>query len=435
MATAKTLNSVGGVAMMELSLTDPNRSTGYYNNLFDESKICSHKISVVRHKFNSWKVCDHRGRLIVTERFEEEFSSKMSKDYPLVWARFGIVSESGQFWRDWEPQIITNLAIERAAGGVQNEGHEVIIQTCDLLYGLTRGDKTAVRKGKISDIVVDIVTKAYEGYGIKISNTVVEPTATKGTYIQSNQSDFEFITRRMTPRAMNAKGKAGYKLAIIDGTLHFHTVGYSLKNDIYSVDYYSTDNTVTNMSAKNVLHSSISMGAAGTALVSSSPLAGAKNFVKSYKSDAGAVTRFNKASFLPKTSEKFYPCLRRHEYENPDELRSQMQHVFSESFDKSYTLDFVVNQNFDLRLFDIVDFQTDNSFTIKGKYAVGGAQYTILSGVGETRPLLTRGDSNTEGIFDINAMQDVPLIDSQIPSQNTSVLGGGGGPSIPVMLS
>lgn len=189
---------------------------------------------------------------------------------PKVRWRIGIGFPEGVTeWIPWQNHIIVNSGSALEGLGASS-GYTTIIETADALWEIDRINTVKSRKGKISDIVREIA----ESYKFP---HVIEPTKTNGLYYQSYTSDYEFIRRRMVPRALNDKNRGNYQFYVRDGTFHFHTIDYqaSLKDFVY---YASTG---TKLSVHDYTQSSIKLGSSGVAVIYYDPYTGSFGAVKS----------------------------------------------------------------------------------------------------------------------------------------------------------
>lgn len=184
--------------------------------------------------------------------------------------RIGIgFAEGVAEWMPWQDHIITSSGSALEGLGVTS-GYTTIIETADVLWEIDRINAVKARKGKISDIVREIA----DSYGFP---NVIEPTKTNGLYYQSYISDYEFVRRRMVPRALNDKNRGNYQFYFRDGTFHFHTIDYqaSLKDFVY----YASPGT--NLSVHDYTQDSIDQGAAGVRVVYYDPYTGEFGSVES----------------------------------------------------------------------------------------------------------------------------------------------------------
>ena len=177
--------------------------------------------------------------------------------------RVGFGSPGGQVqWQNYQDYIILKYGASREGLG-QQTGYLTKIHTADFLWELHRFSRTIPRKGKISEIVQQIADA--QGLG-----SVIEQTSTTGSYVQSFQSDYEFILKRMLPRALNAKGAGNYQFFVRDGTLHFHTIDYQASVKQYS--YY--DSPGTSLVQVDAVQEHIPLGTSGVRSISYDPYSG-----------------------------------------------------------------------------------------------------------------------------------------------------------------
>lgn len=186
-----------------------------------------------------------------------------SEKTPTVRWRIGIGFPGGQAeWIPWQDHIIRSSCSVLQGLGV-GSGYMTILKTSDRLWEIDRINRTMARKGKISDVVKAIA----DFYKLP---SVIEPTKTNGMYYQSFISDYEFIRKRMVPRAINDKKRGNYQFYLRDGTLHFHTIDYQaeLKNFVY---YGSPGSNLTSQDFSQEL---IDAGSAGVRVVYYDPYTG-----------------------------------------------------------------------------------------------------------------------------------------------------------------
>jgi hypothetical protein len=188
------------------------------------------------------------------EFIEKNIRSAMDTANPVIYIRLGV--------NPWQEHHIVELVSDPNGPSL---GHEVKLITRDLMWKLQRKPRTTSRKGNISEIVEAIAAE----HGLKTS---VEQTSKGGAvYIQSFETDYEFVVRRLLPRAVNERGTGNYRFFIKDGVLHFHTPDYlpTVKN--YS--YYGSGSGFS-LSYFDNSQSHILNGAGGVKVVSYDPYDG-----------------------------------------------------------------------------------------------------------------------------------------------------------------
>jgi hypothetical protein len=186
---------------------------------------------------------------------------------PLVWIRYGIVAGGQGKMTDWEAFTIVDLhAIPRRTGD-SGHGDQVMMVTSDLLYAMQKDARVASRKGKISDMAQTMAQVA--GFQ-KFS---VEPTDLDYALVQSYESDFDFLTRRMIPMASNKESSSNYIVYSRGGLFHFHTLNFQLSG-VFNFDYGVFTNTSTNLRLANVGNNNGILAVNGVNLVAYDPLDG-----------------------------------------------------------------------------------------------------------------------------------------------------------------
>lgn len=182
---------------------------------------------------------------------------------PKLRYRLGIGVPGNTFYLPWQEHIITSYGASLEGIGLST-GHYTQITTNDHLFTMSRVNKVATRRGKISDIVATMAQQ--QG----LTHTVIEPTQGEALYIQSYMDDVDFIRQRLIPRAVNAKGRGNYHLCLQDNVLHFHSPDYQAT--IKELLYYQG----SSMSLTQLDHSEhhLEMGASGASVIGYDPYTG-----------------------------------------------------------------------------------------------------------------------------------------------------------------
>ena len=186
----------------------------------------------------------------------------MATTTPKIRFRWG-VTRGSTHWFNWQNHVITSYsAAPQGTGDIA--GYRVVIKTADEYWKASRLTKTAVRKGKISDIVAAIAKEN------GIETTIVEETLVSGVYYQIFQDDFEFMRDKLLPRSSNRKGLANYALYMQDSQLHFHTPEYATQ--VWTIDY--CQHAGSDMIHTDRSQHAAPMGAAGVSVVRYDPYTG-----------------------------------------------------------------------------------------------------------------------------------------------------------------
>ena len=227
--------------------------------------------------------------LVLTSRDQALFDTYLTQlnlqPAPHLSFRHGTLTDTSQQWGPWLAYTVL-FATGDAHGGSTASNYEIKINLKDRLYDADIDQNTVAHHGKVSDII----RKIFERYGFE--QFAIEDTVGEGLHVQSFQTDLDFALERLTPRALNAKGRADYRLYLRDGIVHFHTPGFKATG--WDLDWYrfSGENRLW-LSDRS--HGSNPLGAAGIRIIVADPLGG-----KSTEglSDPAKVIRY--AGTLPK---------------------------------------------------------------------------------------------------------------------------------------
>jgi len=303
---------------------------------------------------------------------------------PRVHFRMGY-NESDVYWYPWQEHVL--LAHSASPSGPEGvSGHLIAFSSVDRSYEMDRGNSTAARRGKISDIVADLA----EENGI--DNVVIEPTSGEGVFIQSYTSNAQFIRERLLPRAMNAKGAGGYFFFFKDGALHFHTLDYQAA--VKSFDYYGQNGI--NLAITDRTQTLFNNGVAGTNYITCDPYTGQVKEIES------------SPSLAPKMAEVLYPtagvpngALNRlyHLGQNsPSEANALAQYRYVMARLRSFEVLLTFNGMTDIRIGDVVQLnvgqQASISAPVSGLYYVTEARYSIREKQIMTSVTLNRGETS-----------------------------------------
>ena len=288
------------------------------------------EIPISFHRFNTQQV----------DLVDKTIKSLMADGTPLVRWRVGFVTEGKSMWLPWqEHQIVHCSAMVKGLGN--NAGHNFEISTADRLFTVNRQTKIISRKGKISDMVKQIASDA----GLE---AVVEPTVGTFAYVQVNESDIEFINRRLVHRCLNDKGRGQYLLYMRDNVLHFHTPDY--QTDIKEIVYFETpfkDMTQTDNSQRL-----FDMGAAGTRCIAYDPYTGQTVDVVSnpekYLRLADGIYRLDK---IPNSAQTLTYHLGQNE---PQEVTALAQNVYSFGRARTFEINTEFTRSLTLRVGDVL---------------------------------------------------------------------------------
>jgi hypothetical protein len=175
---------------------------------------------------------------------------------PKLRYRVGIGLPGNMVFLPWQDQIISDFtAILEGVG--TTAGHYCRMSLGDHLVTIARKARVTSRRGRISRIVEQLAREN------GLNSLIIEDTEGEGMWIQSFESDFDFIRHRLLPRAVNGKGRGNYSLYIRDNTLHFHSPDYHA--ELKELIYYQA-NTV-GLTQMDESQAQLEHGASGAVLV------------------------------------------------------------------------------------------------------------------------------------------------------------------------
>lgn len=100
------------------------------------------------------------------------------------------------------------------------------LETADMLFALNRLIKTAIRRGTVTEIFAAMMGESFSSGATGTLSAVVAESAGFLRYVQSFQSDYDFICNRLIPRALSSEQTGDWHLQqkgmeIIFGPLDF----------------------------------------------------------------------------------------------------------------------------------------------------------------------------------------------------------------------
>jgi len=375
------ISSTSGSALVQFSFTDPSAGD---SGLILGTDI-QHASSTFKEEFNTWKVSSHVLQLSTSAIFDTKIMPYMVAPYPYVWIRRLISGTDGSITvRGWEKLVITSHTSDVPPGNAT--GHVFKFEAADVLYLFTRGAKNVCRKGVISEIVRGIC----EEQGV--ANYIIEPTRNEGHYIQSNMDDFEFIVSRMIPRSINDKGTGGYKLAVVDGVLHFHTLDYAPSGSRVTDVPYTSHSGVSYFKPTDISQLSATDGAAGVRNIAADPLSYSIHSTNVSSSSSAALKYADISVLYP---DEFFVNILYHVSENKiPELQALAQNKFQEQYDRQYFAPIGIAMNIDTRLFDTLNMGLGFKSAWSGLYPVTSVTCEIERGMCHTTIGVRRGQIN-----------------------------------------
>lgn len=327
-------------------------------------------------------VCYHMFNTQQVDVVDKTIKSVMLDGNPYVRWRIGFVTDQQDLWMPWQNhQIVHCSATVRGIG--DSSGHMFEMSTANRLYTANRQTKIVARKGKISDMVQAIASEM----GVE---AVVEPTMGTYSYIQVNESDVEFINRRLIHRAVNDKGRGQYMLYIRDNVLHFHTPDY--QSTIKEFIYYDTP--FKGMVQTDRSQQLWDMGVSGTRLIAYDPYTGQTTEVlndpEKYLRLADGIYRLDKVANGTQT-------LVYHLSTNtPDEATSIAQNVYTFGRAETFRVEIDVARSINYQIGDILQFvltpRPEKASPWSGYYIITGVTRTVRKESLQTVYTVQRGE-------------------------------------------
>lgn len=302
---------------------------------------------------------------------------------PKALFRMGLIQGDG-YWYPWQEHVLVAHSAE-PLGRDGCSGHRLAISTQDLSYAMDRSSKTIARRGTISDIVAAIAGEN------GIESTVIEPTDGEGVYIQSFQSDTEFIRKRLLPRALNRKGSGGYFFFFRDGALHFHTLDYNA--GVKTFDFY--DNNQVLLTSTDHSQQLFDDGIAGTRFIAHDPYTAQVQEVTSSPADAPRLADVLNPTSSVTNAQLNVPY---HLGPNPpSEVGAMAQYAYSVARLRAYDLLLTFNGIADVRVGDIIDLtvrqESRAASPFSGLYFVTQVVYKIVDKTLTIITTLNRGET------------------------------------------
>ena len=218
--------------MAERSLV--NATTKVYCDVeFDSSSlytegVATHKQTHFKCPSKGYKVFTHEFTLAAKSQYVERINKVLLTQDRLVRVRLGFAAGSVITWDDWEWHRILSCVLDTASLSAGNTPVAVTLVTADELAWLDVSSRVTARRGVVSDQVAEIMS-AYPFGGMPMTSSI-EPTPEKFSFIQSYQTDYEFIDERLRFYANNAQSQGNYLLFTRGHALHFHTPGWKVRD-------------------------------------------------------------------------------------------------------------------------------------------------------------------------------------------------------------
>lgn len=303
---------------------------------------------------------------------------------PVMRCRIGIGSGEKLDWLPWQVHTITSYKAVPLGFGAAT-GHMVEITSCDVLWVMDKVNRVAPHKGKLSDIAKAIIDQ-YD------HESVIEETNYEGFYIQSFQSDLDFLRNRVMHRAKSMRGVGNYQLFVKDGIVHFHPPDY--RTDLKAMRYFKGPGT--DLLKRDQGQTMLDKGVAGVRFVSYSPFGGQ---FKEIVTDRNKTLKFG--NVIPDI-ERFQGAeinFPHHVTLNPEtEIQALADNFYEDARLNTYEVELTIPNTLQLRHGDILflDISPSQERTSdwSGYYYVTRTTTAYLRGSISMRTVLRRGELN-----------------------------------------
>lgn len=319
----------------------------------------------------------------------------MFNDTPRIKIRLGIASKASAKWLPWQTHSVVHYTAKPTGIGTQG-GHQITLQTSDILRDLTSPEKVASHRGTISKIVA----KMMASYGIPV---LIEPTAGDGLYIQSYMTDFDFLLYRLLPRALSGKGRGNFRFYMKDGTFHFHSPDYH--SEVKTYDVFKSENSTSELSELD--NTQLADEQFGVHKTVYDPYTGQTQIIKPFP---GLALRYansmpNQIGAIPGKNLSGHLAL------NPvSEEVAMIQNAYEAVRALNYQLQLLVEKAPWLRLNDLLNVQVAQEKTKSspwsGYYSVTGVKHTYDSGTLSSCFILSRGEMQA-GAGNFKSLKDL----------------------------
>lgn len=187
---------------------------------------------------------------------------------PIMRWRLGFGAGDDVKWLPWQLNYVYKFTAKQEGVG-EASGHYVAVHTKDLLGIGDRGSQTKAHRGSVSQIVHRIVGDQ--------NDMVIEPTTGDGLWIQSYESDTEFIRQRIVRLARNSKGRGNYLFFTRDNVIHFHSPEYQAR----VLDLAYNQSSGMRLALSDNSQTQVGYGASGVRLILQDPYTGTSKEIES----------------------------------------------------------------------------------------------------------------------------------------------------------
>lgn len=303
---------------------------------------------------------------------------------PQALIRFGLASNQAASWTPWQRHLITGFSAVPQSTGSQ-AGYCLRLKTADTLRLIHRqNSKLAARQGTVSEMMLAIAAE----HQLEAS---VEPTTARLSLIQSYESDLDFITRRLLPRAVNKHGQGNFHLYILDNVIHFHSPGYQA--ELLALSYYQQSTGLELVQEDRAQHALLE-GAGGVKMIAHNPLLGELGELK-----ADPSLSLTLGNIAPALAEIALSDLTRPWHvglNQAAEAQAMAQAALDTARARTYVISLDATKTTDIKLGDLLDLTIapgpSQASPWSGPYHVAAVRHAFMKGDLRSNFILQRGE-------------------------------------------
>lgn len=417
-------NPVAGQAFLEFELKLPAKTIPY------DRQLIVPEINQVIENIFGYNEAKISFRVNSSAYVDKILKALDANGEPLIRWRMGLgVGETVQ-WLPWQDYYVSQYSAAFEGVG-SSSGYFIKLVTYDQLHLVDRASKTNAHRGTISTIIKSLAADN------NITETVIEPTAGDGLWIQCYEGDFEFARRRLLKRASSKRGRGNYFLFTRDNVLHFHTIEY--QTALKDFAYYSSP--ATRLEAVDTAQANIDNGSAGVRVIYHDPYSGRS---KEVSSDPNKAVRLaNSIPRLDKIS-RAQLNLREHATLSRDENAGSIalaQNAYEAARADCFQLKMQTSKTMPLRIGELlrIALNPNNaaSSAWSGVYLITSASHNINKGELNSVYILQRGEQQVArtnnndlaayGVDNLIDDQNAPGYDLNVREAQSSSLTKGAG--------
>lgn len=400
---ASPIQQVEGQAVVEFQITLPDQPA-----LPLTSANVTYRESSMLEDVYGKKEYRHVFSIPYPEFVNDVLRTAMFSGTPAFRSRLGLGQPGKMQWLPWQEHYIVHYSAV-----IEGYGHRLEITTSDALFKMGRSNKTAARKGKISDMVAQIAEENSVDY-------VIEPTKGDFLYIQNFVDDTWFISNRLLNRAINAKGRGNFVFYVLDNVLHFHTPDF--QTTVKTVEYYHQPTAL--LAQVDRSQQLWDEGISGTRLVLHNPLTGKSQEVAN---DPSSALRLAKGIYdLTSVTSGKRNVVYHQSANRQEEAEAYAQNIYEQARMNTFEVNVDIEKNIGIRTGDIINLvvnqRPEKTTAWSGYYFVTGVVYTIVGNAITMKLILRRGEIAPDPKNVVTQAANLQLVpQNEAPGQDLNV--------------